>query len=257
MEEAILLRSESCSLMIDSKKRALTKSLSWRLIAALVLGTITWLTTGDIKAVGIITIIYNLVQVLLFFLHERFWNYIPWGRTKGVFIQMTGMSGAGKTTISKLAAKKLKTKGIQVELIDGDEFRQNVTRDLGFSKEDRLENISRLGFIGKILSRNSVVAIMAAINPYQEARNKLAQMGAKTVYVKCDLKTLKFRDPKGLYYRAIQLPDGHPEKIHNFTGVSDPFEAPDNPDLVLETEYEDAAQSANKLVTFIEKELNG
>ena len=167
-----------------------------------------------------------------------------------MFIQMTGMSGAGKTTVSQAVAKKLKAQGYKVELIDGDEYRKNISKDLGFSKADRNENIQRLGFIGHVLARNNVISILAAINPYDAARQDLTRLGAKTVYVKCDIEELKKRDTKGLYYRAL-LEDGHPNKVHNFTGISDPFEAPSSPDLVIDTERESLKESTDKLCHFI------
>jgi adenylylsulfate kinase len=169
---------------------------------------------------------------------------------------MTGLSGAGKTTVSKAVYKKLKQSGYRVELIDGDEYRTGLCSDLGFSKEDRNINIRRLGFVGKVLARNGVIAIMAAINPYEHIRKELSNMGSfvKTVYVKCDLDTLKNRDPKGLYKRAL-LEDGHPDKIKNFTGISDPFEEPEESDLILKTDRETLEQSANILYDFIIKSL--
>lgn len=236
--------------MIDGKRRAFFKAVSWRVVASCVLATITWLLTGSLKAVGLITLFYNAVQIFVYFLHERVWNSIHWGRTKGLFIQMTGMSGAGKTTISRAAAKKLKASGYKVELIDGDEYRQGVCKDLGFSKKDRLENISRLGFIGKVLARNNVISVMAAINPYESARKNLTEEGALTVYVKCDLESLKRRDPKGLYRRAL-LEEGHPDRIDNFTGISDPYEAPADADLVIETNKETIEESVERLCDFI------
>lgn len=236
--------------MIDGKKRAISKALTWRLVASTVLATVTWLLVGDIKTVGLVTVLYNLIQIVVYFLHERLWNYIHWGRTRGLFLQMTGMSAAGKTTISRAVSKKLQAQGYKVELIDGDEYRKNVTKELGFSKDDRIENIHRLGFIGKVLSRNSVIAILAAINPYEEARQDLAGMGAKTVYIKCGLEELKRRDPKGLYELAL-LPDDHPDKLENFTGISDPYQEPSNPDLVIDTENETIQESVDKLYKFI------
>jgi len=163
---------------------------------------------------------------------------------------MTGMSGSGKTTISRAVSKKLKAKGFLLELIDVDEYRNNITKELGFSKKDRLENIRRLGFIGRILSRNNVIAILAVINPYKEARDYLSNMNAKTVYVKCDLEELIRRDPKGLYAKAM-LADDDPKKLNNFTGISDPFEEPSSPDLILDTKKEDIEESVNILYNFI------
>jgi adenylylsulfate kinase len=169
-----------------------------------------------------------------------------------LFIQMTGLSGSGKSTLSNIVKSSLLEKGVKVEIIDGDEYREGLCNDLGFSKEDRNKNIRRLGFVAKVLARNDVIAIMAAINPYNSVREELSRMGSfvKTVYVKCDIDTLKARDPKGLYKRAL-LKDCDPEKIHNFTGISDPFEPPENPDLIINTGKESLIESANKLYNFI------
>lgn len=240
--------------MIDNKARALIKAISWRVIASLVLGFLTWLITGSLAIVGALVVLHNMVQVFVYFLHERVWNSISWGKTKGLFIQMTGMSGAGKTTISRQAAKILRSRGYRVELIDGDEYRQNITKDLGFSKEDRIENIRRLGFIGRILARNNVISIMSTINPYKSARQELTRQNAKTVYIKCSLSELKKRDPKGLYQRAL-LPKDDPNYLDNFTGISDPYQAPSDPDLILDTEYESVDSCVTRLVSFVEKNI--
>jgi len=182
---------------------------------------------------------------------------IKWGKSKGLFIQMTGMSGAGKTTLARVVQQRLRKKGMQVEVIDGDEYRSNLCSDLGFSKEDRNTNIRRLGFVAKVLARNNVVSIISAINPYESVREELSGMdnNVKTVYVSCGLETLKKRDTKGLYRKAL-LPDGDPEKIHNFTGISDPFEEPTTADLIVNTEEEDIEASAHKLEEFIVRSVS-
>ncbi len=176
---------------------------------------------------------------------------------KGLFIQMTGLSGSGKTTLSRAVAQKLRKEGYKVELMDGDEYRTELCNDLGFSKKDRNSNIRRLGFVGKVLARNDVIAIMAAINPYEEIRNEIKALGpfVKTVYVECDLNTLISRDPKGLYKRAL-LNDDHPDKIKNFTGISDPFEEPTHQDLIIKTAEEDLEESVDKLYQFIIREIS-
>ena len=243
--------------MTDSKKRSVVKSISWRILAVVLLATVAYSTTGDAQTVTMITAAYHGIQVLLFFLHERLWSRLDWGRTRGVFIQMTGLSGAGKTTLARLVAQNLKKKGIQVEVIDGDEYRAGLCSDLGFSKEDRNTNIRRLGFVAKVLARNNVVSIISAINPYDNVRKELEEKhgNVKTVFVDCGLETLKQRDTKGLYRKAL-LPDGHEEKIYNFTGVSDPFESPNNADLVINTEDTDISKSAGQLENFIIRSIS-
>jgi len=170
----------------------------------------------------------------------------------GIFVQMTGMSGAGKSTMTFKAADILREKGFNVEVIDGDEYREGLCKDLGFSKQDRNTNIRRLSFVGKVLSRNDVVCIMSAINPYDDVRKEVKHNNslAKTVYVKCDIDTLVQRDPKGLYARAL-LPKDDPNHIPNFTGISDPFEEPDDADLIIETNEMSIDESVENLIRFI------
>ncbi len=238
--------------MIDARKRTLAKALSWRLIAIILLAAITFSLTNDLKTVTYVTLFYHILQVFVYFLYERVWNHVKWGKTKGLFIQMTGMSGSGKTTLSRAVAKKLFKEGYKIELMDGDEYRTELCNDLGFSKKDRNRNIRRLGFVGKVLARNNVIAIMAAINPYEEIRNEIKELGpfVKTVHIDCDIDTLIERDPKGLYKRALS------GEIKNFTGISDPFERPIDPDLVINTANESLEKSTEKLYQFIIREIN-
>jgi len=238
--------------MIDSKRRSVTKAVSWKLIGIVVLCLVAYFSTKSAGKATLLALLYHGLMLIIYFFHERVWNMINWGKTKGLFIQMTGLSGAGKTTLSRFVADRLKEKGLQVELIDGDEYRTNLCSDLGFSKEDRNTNVRRLGFVASVLARNRVVTIIAAINPYEEVRKELASSygDSKLVYVKCDLDTVISRDPKGLYKKAT-LPEGHPDRINNFTGISDPFEEPENADLVIDTSGESLEISAQKLEKFI------
>jgi adenylylsulfate kinase len=167
-------------------------------------------------------------------------------------IQMTGLSGAGKTTLARLVKQELKALGYKVELIDGDEYRRYLSPDLGFSKADRIENIRRLGFVGLTLVKHDVITLLAAINPYQEARQALEKQSlqVKTIHINCPLAIVIERDTKGLYRKAL-LPEGHPEHITQFTGINDPYEIPQNPHLTVETHLENEATSTKKIVTFI------
>ena len=174
-----------------------------------------------------------------------------------LLIQLTGLSGAGKSTIAAGVKELLDKAGYASIIIDGDEYRKTLCKDLGFSKEDRFENIRRLGKLAFSFTENGTIAIIAAINPFEEIRKELKdEYGAKTVWVNCDLEELIKRDTKGLYKKAL-LPDNNPDKIHNLTGINDTFEEPVAADLVLNTTSEMPVESAEKLYQFILSILQG
>lgn len=173
-----------------------------------------------------------------------------------LLIQMTGLSGAGKTTLARLVKHELEALGHSVELIDGDEYRRHLCPDLGFSKADRLENIRRLGFVGLTLVKHGVITLLAAINPYDAARQALTAQNpkVKTIFIDCPLTILIERDTKGLYRKAL-LPEGHPDRVEHFTGISDPYEMPQNPHLTIHTHLENAEKSTKQIVDFILKNI--
>ncbi|MEP6750869.1 MAG: adenylyl-sulfate kinase [Bacteroidota bacterium] len=173
-----------------------------------------------------------------------------------MILQLCGLSGAGKSTLSGLVKSKLETCGIAAEIIDGDDYRKMLCRDLGFSKADRCENIRRLGFVASKLSAHGIVAIICAINPYNEIRSELVSSykDVQTVFVDCCIPTLIKRDTKGLYKKAL-LPEDHPEKIFNLTGINDPFDKPSNPDLHLHTSLKRKETCAEELFSFIVQHL--
>lgn len=175
-----------------------------------------------------------------------------------MILQFCGLSGAGKSTLAEKAKSLLAAKGIKVEIIDGDEYRKIICKDLGFSKEDRQENIRRLAFIANKFSEQGIVAIICAINPYEDIRQEISTLyrNVRTVFIKCDLTELIKRDTKGLYQRAL-LPDGHPDKIYNLTGMGDTFETPANAHLEIDTKEMDIDASAHQLVHFIETAIKG
>lgn len=169
---------------------------------------------------------------------------------EGFTIWFTGLSGSGKTTISQLVYNYIKRLGYKVEILDGDDFRLNLSKGLGFSKEDRDENIRRIGYVCDLLTRNEVIAIVACLSPYKEARdlNRKKIENFIEIYTKCPIEECIKRDPKGNYKRALQ------GEIGNYTGINDPYEAPENPELVVETEKETPEQSAGRVISKL-KEL--
>jgi adenylyl-sulfate kinase len=166
---------------------------------------------------------------------------------------LTGLSGAGKSTLAENLTPLLRERGIKVEVLDGDEIRTNLSKGLGFSKEDRDTNIRRIGFVSRLLARNGVGVITAAISPYRdirdEVRTKTIEDGAEfvEVFVKCSIEVLAERDVKGLYKKALA------GEIKQFTGVSDPYEEPLNPDVVVDTATETIEASLAKILWELEQ----
>ena len=167
---------------------------------------------------------------------------------KGFTLWFTGLSGAGKTTLARLVETELTARGHKVEVLDGDVIRTNLSKGLGFSKEDRDTNIRRIGFVCNLLTRNDVVAIAAAISPYREVRDELRRdIGAFVeVYVSCPIDVLAERDVKGLYKKALA------GEIKNFTGVDDPYESPLAAEVIVETDTETPEESAARIIATLE-----
>ena len=167
---------------------------------------------------------------------------------KGVTVWFTGLSGAGKSTIAERLLAFLRERGVRSELLDGDVVRTNLSKGLGFSKEDRDTNIRRIGFVSHLLTRNGVVSIVSAISPYREVRDEVrGEIGSFVeVHVHASLDELVRRDVKGLYEKALK------GEIPNFTGVSDPYEEPLDPDVFLDTEEESIEESLAKVVSALE-----
>ncbi|MNX22736.1 putative adenylyl-sulfate kinase [compost metagenome] len=173
-----------------------------------------------------------------------------------ILIQFTGLSGSGKTTLAENVRHLLLQNNYEAVIVDGDVYRQTICKDLGFSKEDRCENVRRLFNVGRSMIEENKIVLMSVINPYENVRNELRAFEfVKTVFLDCSITNLIERDPKGLYKRAL-LPDHDHNKIRSFTGISDVFEIPENADLVLKTDSEAVSVSANKLYNFIISNLN-
>src|SRR5204863_4285578 len=167
----------------------------------------------------------------------------------GFTIWFTGLSGAGKSTLARALEQALVERGRHVEVLDGDEVRENLSKGLGFSKEDRDTNIRRIAYVARLITRSGGVAITAAISPYREVRDELRGQtpGFVEVFVRAPLDTLVERDTKGLYRKAIA------GEIANFTGVSDPYEEPLHPEVTCDTSVESVEQSVTKVLDKLER----
>ncbi|MGI9020372.1 MAG: adenylyl-sulfate kinase [Solirubrobacterales bacterium] len=168
----------------------------------------------------------------------------------GFTLWFTGLSGSGKTTITNQLVKELRKRDVTLEVLDGDIVRENLSKGLGFSTEDRDTNIRRIAFVANLLSRNGVPVITAAISPYKEIRDEAREMMDDRfieVYAKASVEVCEERDVKGLYAKARS------GEIKEFTGVSDPYEPPKNPELVIETEHQSPEESAQQILSFLEE----
>jgi len=168
---------------------------------------------------------------------------------KGFTVWFTGLSGAGKTTVSQLVAQEIHRRGRNVEVLDGDVVRTHLSKGLGYSKEDRDTNIRRIAFVCKLLTRNGVAVIAAAISPYRDIREEARReiRNFVEVYVRCPLEVCMERDVKGLYKKALA------GEIPNFTGVSDPYEEPLAPEVVVDTHLQTPEQSARLVIAKLEE----
>ncbi len=168
---------------------------------------------------------------------------------KGVTVWLTGLSGAGKTTIARCLEAELKSRNCKVEVLDGDLIRTWLSQGLGFSKKDRDINVRRVGFVANLLSRNGVIVIAATISPYQEIRDEIRAINQDfvEVYINTPLEVCEARDVKGLYAKA------RAGEIKGFTGIDDPYEVPTNPEVVCESAKETVEESANKVIGTLEK----
>jgi adenylylsulfate kinase len=169
---------------------------------------------------------------------------------KSCIIWFTGLSGSGKSTIAHALEEELYKRGIHTYILDGDNIRTGLNKDLGFSEEDRKENIRRIGEVAKLFVDAGIIVLVAAISPYKRDREfvrNLVEPGEFIeVYVKCPLEVCEMRDPKGLYKKARQ------GLIKNFTGIDDPYEEPENPEILIESHRESVPQAVNKILKFLE-----
>ena len=166
-------------------------------------------------------------------------------------VWFTGLSSAGKTTISQVVEKVLTTEGYKVETLDGDVVRQFLTKDLGFSKADRDENLRRIGFVANLLTRNEVIVLVSTISPYREIRAEMRKNIGQfiEVYVNASIETCEKRDVKGLYRKA------RAGEIKNFTGINDPYEPPLNPEVTCYTERESVDESAAHVIQYVKQRM--
>ncbi len=175
---------------------------------------------------------------------------------KGLVVWITGLSGSGKTTIARAVAERLRDEGYRVEVLDGDEVRRWLSPEAGFTRPERERHLRRVAHVARLLARNGVVVLCSFVSPYRSIRAEVrriveADAPFMEVYAQCSIEECIRRDPKGLYARALR------GEIEHFTGISDPYEPPEKPDITLDTEHDPLEVNVKKLFTIILGKLKG
>jgi adenylylsulfate kinase len=170
---------------------------------------------------------------------------------QSVVLWFTGLSGSGKSTLAHVLEEKLFNKGCKTLVLDGDNVRHGLNSNLDFSDDDRKENIRRIGEVAKLMLESGLIVMTAFISPFREdrvaVRNLISNSDFIEIYCKASLKTCEARDVKGLYKRA------RAGEIKNYTGIDSPYEAPDNPELIIDTDKETLDESVSKIYSFLER----
>lgn len=277
--------------MANSRLRHLAKTVTWRVIGTVDTMVLAWIISGNpmtgikIGAAEVVT------KMILYYLHERAWYKINFGldrrkerkqrveraekisenivrqnfkigkskrekllNQKPLLIWFTGLSGSGKSTMANLLESELHASGFKTYILDGDNIRQGLCNDLAFTEDDRIENIRRIGEVSKLFVDAGVIVLSAFVSPFAKDREAVKNLvGAENfieVFVDCPLEVCEQRDVKGLYKKARE------GKIKNFTGISSPFERPENPDIVLKTAEVDAKILLDELLTYVEPKIS-
>ncbi len=237
-------------MIVETKKRSLVKAFSWRILATLTTILIVYLVFHNLKLASIAGGFEFIAKIIVYFIHERVWNKIRFGKEEiePFVIWITGLPLSGKTTIGDEVAERLKKVGFRVERLDGRDIRKLFPKT-GFSQEDRIVHNERVAHLASILERNGICVVASFVSPYEEMRS-FARGLCKNfveVYLKCDVETCEKRDREGLYERARR------GEIKNFTGISDPYEEPVDPEIMVDVRKMNIGEATDKIVGYVKR----
>ncbi len=237
-------------MFIETKKRSLIKGISWRFLATTTTIIIVYVFFGRLDLAIAAGILESVAKIFLYFFHERIWQKIKFGkqRIEPFNLWFTGLPSSGKSTLADAVFEELNKNDIPLERIDSKDIR-DVIPDVGFERADRHRHLTRVGHLIKTLQNNSVSSIASFVSPYSESRQVIKKMTNNYVeiYVKASLDTCKKRDIKGVYKKAES------GELKNFTGISDVYEEPKSPHIVIDSDAESIAEATVKIVQFIKK----
>lgn len=234
----------------ETHTRSVAKALSWRLAGSAATMLLVFIFTRRLALSVAVGGVEFVGKIGLFWLHERVWDRLPYGKreVRPAVVWFTGLSGAGKSTLAEWVAGKLRQRGYRVEYLDGDAVRA-VFPQTGFSREERVEHLRRIGFLAGILERQGVFVVASFVSPYEEARQFVRKQCKSfvEVYVNTPLEVCERRDVKGLYARARR------GEISQFTGVTDPFEPPSSPELTIDTSGVSVEEAGGRILAYLER----
>lgn len=240
-------------MIIETKTRSLVKAISWRIVATLTTIILVYIFFGKLELAAAVGGIEVVLKFVFYFLHERGWSLVRFGRKKvePFVLWFSGLPVSGKTTIADLVYEKLSKKSLDIERIDSKNVRKFFP-EVGFTRKERILHLKRVSYLVKILEKNNVSVVASFVSPYKEARENIRKMTGNNyveIYVKASVETCKTRDERGIYKKAEK------GEIKNFTGVSDLYEEPESPHIILETEKYSPTQCAEQVIRFVEKNL--
>ncbi|HKK58288.1 MAG TPA: adenylyl-sulfate kinase [Salinivirga sp.] len=234
----------------ESRTRSVVKALSWRIVATFTTAALVYIFTRRWDFAAYVGAFEATLKLMFFYAHERIWNKLNYGRKEYTpkVIWFTGLSGSGKSTLAEALYKKMKSQNFKVEQLDGDIIR-NIFPKTGFSKEERNRHVRRVGFLASKLEENGVTVIASFISPYRESRDFVRSQCQNfvEVYVSTPLEVCEERDVKGLYKKARK------GEITQFTGIDDPYEAPENPEIEIDTSKHGIEDSVEMIMKRIRK----
>lgn len=237
-------------MFIETKKRSLVKGISWRFFATATTVIIVYIFFGRLDLAVAAGLLETVAKLFLYFLHERMWQKIRFGkkRIEPFNLWFTGLPMSGKSTLADAVFEKLSKLEIPLERIDSKDIR-DVIPDVGFARDERHQHLTRIAHLIKTLQNNSVSAVASFVSPYSHSRDVIKSMTNNyvEVYVKASLDTCKQRDYKGVYQRAEK------GELKNFTGISDVYEEPHQPTIVIDTDHQTVAEASEQIVQFIKK----
>lgn len=237
-------------MVIETKKRSLIKAISWRVLASITTMTIIYIFYHEVETAVLAGILESIIKILIYFFHERAWNSLNFGKKEitPFVLWITGLPLAGKSALGNMVFDEMKEFGLEVERLDGKDVRKLFPK-AGFSREERIVHNERVAHLSSILEKNGISVVATFISPYREMRSFSREICKNyvEVYLKCDVETCKNRDTKGLYEKAVS------GEIKNFTGVSDPYEEPDNPEITIDTRENSLEEAKEIIIKYIKR----